>query len=75
MQRLEFDSVLYKKDAVKQAITDYQDLAEIHFQDFSSKYICEVSQTKYDLDETCLEFSNYVLELTITMGDKYHGLR
>ena len=74
MQRIEFDSLLYKKEAVKQAIADYQELAEIYLQDCGSKYICEISHTKYNLEETCLEFGNYVLELTIAMGDKNHGL-
>ena len=31
-----------------------------------------ISSTKYDPEETCLEFENYVLELTVSMGEKHN---
>lgn len=74
MKKIAFDSLLYSKDALRQAIADYQDLAHIQMAEKVDKYVCTISSTKYDPEETCLEFENYVLELTVSMGEKHNDI-
>ena len=74
MKKIAFDSLLYSKDALRQAIADYQELAHIQMAEREGEYICIISDTKYDLEETRLEFENYVLELTVSMGETHNDI-
>lgn len=74
MKKIVFDSLLYRKDALYQAIADYQELAHIQMAEREGEYICIISDTKYDLEETRLEFENYVLELTVSMGETHNDI-
>lgn len=64
-----FDIDLYRPDAIKQAVDDYSGLATISVYQDENSIKCHVTETRYELDETCREFSNYVLELSVKMGD------
>ena len=73
-----FDLSLYSEDAVLRAIQDYKGIAEIEYKatqknpgldNNAEKQIeCVISHSMYDIETTRLEFCNYVLSLTISMG-------
>lgn len=66
---IRFDKTLYSEKAVKQAIADYASLAVIIMSNSPECSICTIVRSEYPLETTALEFSNYVLNLTV-MGEK-----
>lgn len=70
MQTIIFDKEIYSYVAIKQAIISYKKFAEIKIIDEGCQYICLINNTIYNLEETCREFDNHVLQLTIRMGGK-----
>ena len=64
-----FDKTIYSESAVRQAIKDYSAIAQIELMDSGKEYSCFVKQSKYSLEKTILEFSNYVLSLSV-MSEK-----
>lgn len=61
-----FDLDIYSIDAVRQAVKNYEFIASIDVQIKDPMCICHIAHTRYDLQTTCDEFSNYVLELTVS---------
>ena len=66
---IRFDKTLYSEKAVKQAIADYASLAVIIMTNSPECCVCTIVRSEYPLETTALEFSNYVLNLTV-MGEK-----
>ena len=62
---IEYDKTLYSGSAIRKAITDYSLIADIEMQESSDHFICTINRSKYPLDTTALEFSNYVLNLSV----------
>ena len=62
---IQFDKSIYSETAVKQAIEDYTSIAEINMISTPESYICSINQSDYPMETTALEFSNYVLNLTV----------
>lgn len=64
MQTLNFDKEIYPRQAIRQAILDYQPIANINYSERNNKYICTFARSCYSMEQTMDEFSNYVLALT-----------
>ena len=64
---IEFDKQLYSDAAVKQAIRDYKDIAQIICSSTKQGVQCTIVKSAYDMLLTKLEFCNYVLSLSVTM--------
>ena len=62
---LRFDKTLYSVHAIKQAIQEYSSIAEIDFLNSDADYICTIRKSRYSAEKTALEFSNYVLCLSV----------
>lgn len=60
-----YDKTLYSGSAIRKAIADYASIADIEVQESSDRFICTINRSKYPLDTTALEFSNYVLNLSV----------
>ena len=69
-----FDLSLYSSQAIKQAISDYQNIAQIRSHQTDTGVECYLEKAKYDLKLTEMEFSNYVLCLTVSMSEGNNGL-
>ena len=63
---IQFDLSIYSSKAVTQAVKDYESIADIQVEINDSVCSCHFSQSKYDLVMTSDEFSNYVLELSVS---------
>ena len=66
--KIEFDPFLYSEKAVKKAIEDYRNIAEITYS-CKNTIQCELSNSIYDIRLTEHEFVNYVLLLSVSMKD------
>ena len=66
---IRFDKSLYSEKAIRQAIADYTSLAEISMTSSPESCVCTIVRSDYPIETTALEFSNYVLNLTV-MGEK-----
>ncbi len=64
-----FDKDLYSESAVRQAILDYAEIAEIGLICSEDNCVCTIIRSEYPLETTALEFSNYVLNLSV-MSEK-----
>lgn len=64
---IEFDLDLYSEKAIHQAIKDYKGVAQIIANKDENIIRCYIKGAKYDYFETCHEFDNYVLGMSITM--------
>ncbi len=64
---IEFDEQLYSVAAIKQAICDYREIAEIVCEPMVSSIKCIITKSSYDMELTKLEFCNYVLSLSVSM--------
>ena len=64
---IEFDSQLYSGAAVRQAILDYGDIAQIICTPTDHGMQCTIVKSAYDMILTKLEFCNYVLSLSVSM--------
>lgn len=62
---IQFDKSIYSETAIRQGINDYAYLAEIELSSTSKHYICSIIRSDYPMEITALEFSNYVLNLTV----------
>lgn len=67
---IEFDKEIYPEKAVRQAIIDYASIADIGMSNTSEKCICSINRSVYPIEITLLEFSNYVLNLSVTSEKK-----
>lgn len=67
--KIEFDKAIYSENAVKQAIHDYASIADIELVDTQERSICSINRSVYPIETTLLEFSNYVLNLSV-MSEK-----
>ena len=64
---IEFDNQLYSGAAVKQAILDYGDIAQITCIPTDHSIQCTIVKSAYDMVLTKMEFCNYVLSLSVSM--------
>lgn len=64
-----FDKDLYSESAVRQAIADYAEIAVIEMISNEKSCVCTIVRSEYPLGTTALEFSNYVLNLSV-MSEK-----
>ena len=60
-----FDKSIYTEKAVRQAIEDYKSIAKIELFCTSEHCDCSIISSEYPMKTTALEFSNYVLNLTV----------
>lgn len=67
--RIEFDKTIYSEKAVRQAINNYATIANIEMINTPESYVCSINQSVYPIETTLLEFSNYVLNLSV-MSEK-----
>lgn len=65
-----FDATLYSKEAIQQAIKDYESIAQINLSIQPEQYICSIEKASFPEEQTSLEFSNYVLALTVSTSEK-----
>lgn len=63
-----FDLTLYSPKAIRGAVNDYQKIAKIETEFKDNHCICHVCSSLYDIELTEKEFSNYVLDKTVSMG-------
>ena len=66
--KLRFDTSIYLPTAIDKAILDYQQIASIKAIRSGNHIVCELSGCVYPEDITQMEFSNYVLNLTVSMN-------
>ena len=62
---LRYDSSLYSEEAIRQAVLDYAAIADIEISSSDDSYNCHIIKSKYSLKQTALEFSNYILVLSV----------
>ena len=62
---VKFDKSIYSKRAVQESIKEYADIAKFNFAESESDYICRIIHSIYPVNITILEFSNYVLGITV----------
>ena len=67
---IQFDKSIYMEAAVRQAINDYASIAEIKMTSTSECCICSINRSDYPIELTALEFSNYVLNLTVMKAEE-----
>lgn len=67
--KVEFDKAIYSEKAIKQAILDYESIADIEMNNTPERYVCSIKRSDYPMETTMLEFSNYVLNLSV-MSEK-----
>ena len=62
-----FDLDIYPEHCIRQAIADYNDLAEIKLiiEGKDNLVKCQVISSVYSLEKTIKDFTNYVLSLAI----------
>ncbi len=72
-----FDKMIYKEQAIRTAIHDYQQIAEILLSVGPFCFECRIVQSIYPIDITALEFSNYVLNQSVSIRseDSRHEIR
>lgn len=72
-----FDKKIYKEQAIRTAILDYQQIAEILLKVRPLNFECKIVQSVYPIDITALEFSNYVLNQSVSIRseDSRHEIR
>lgn len=66
--QLRFDSTLYLRPALEQAIADYHGIACIRYTEDDRSFVCQLESHEYPIELVCREFSNYVLALTVQQG-------
>ena len=66
---IEFDKTIYSEKAVRQAINTYASIANIEMINTPERCVCSINQSIYPIETTLLEFSNYVLNLSV-MSEK-----
>ena len=65
---LRFDENIYSEKAIIAAIRDFLPIADIGVVKDSGFYICTITRSKFDMQKTAHEFSNYILDLSV-MGE------
>lgn len=66
---IEFDKTIYSEKAVRQAIDSYASIADIEMINTQESCVCSINQSVYPIETTLLEFSNFVLNLSV-MSEK-----
>ncbi len=67
--KIDFDKSIYSEKAVRQAINDYASIADIEMINTPERCVCSITRSDYPIEITRLEFSNYVLNLSV-MSEK-----
>lgn len=67
--KTEFDKRIYSEKAVRQAIKDYASIADIEMINTPERCVCSINRSALPIETTLLEFSNYVLNLSV-MSEK-----
>lgn len=65
---IKFDLLIYSSQAIQAAINDYRNIADIEAEFENDICICYIHSSVYDSELTKKEFSNYVLEKTVSRG-------
>lgn len=60
---LKLNKEIYSKVYIITAMQAYADLAQITVKDISEYWQCSFTRCRYDLQETILEFENYLIDL------------
>lgn len=68
---VQFDLEIYSFDAIQQASHDFASIATIEIDVNGPVCTCTISHSAYDQELTCDEFSNYVLELSVSQESPY----
>ncbi len=68
---LYFDKDIYSIKAIKVAISDFQSIAKISYTEKEEYCICTMQSDRLPITTLKNEFSNYVLEMTVKIGNKY----
>lgn len=63
--RLFLNKTIYHIESIKKGIDAYQELADITLDEADKYWICTISDTQYDEEETSKEFENYVIALEV----------
>ena len=58
-----FNKGIYNSLAIQRAVKDYSQICNIQVVETENSIRCIFTNSKYDLQETALEFSNYLLEI------------
>lgn len=67
--KTEFDKGIYSEKAIRQAIKDYASIADIEMINTPERCVCSINRSDLPIETTLLEFSNYVLNLSV-MSEK-----
>ncbi len=61
---------IYTERNIKRAIKAYEELATIKIEQEEQYFICEIIDSRYDLQRTVWEFENYIIALSNRIGEK-----
>lgn len=68
IREIDFDLSIYPFQIIQRAISDYAKIATIRLSVSAEMARCTFYSSKYDLELTEKEFSNYVLSLSAVVG-------
>lgn len=60
---LSFNKTIYSPLAIRKAVADYSQICNIEVLETEKAVRCIFTDSKFDLRQTTLEFSNYLLEI------------
>ena len=65
---IQFDFSIYPPEIIKEAVKDFNEIAEIKttFHEFAAE--CTIITSVYDAEQTEKELGNYVLDKTVSVG-------
>lgn len=58
---LKLNREFYHRKAIERAIRDYERLCRVTLSESENYYICNFSETRYDMDLTKKEFEDYLI--------------
>ena len=62
MKTLKLHTGIYSLTAIHCAISAFSDLCEVHVVEDGMYFVCIFSDCMYDIDKTCREFENYLID-------------
>ncbi len=62
--KLFLNKEIYTERNIKRAIKAYEELATIKIEQEEQYFICEIIDSRYDLQRTVWEFENYIIGLS-----------
>ncbi len=64
-----FDKEIYRQEAIIKAIADFKEVTDLSYADEERLCICTFRNSQVPIDTLMNEFSNYVLDITVKMGN------